>query len=234
MSADTLRLALRCLPLREEPKYDKNSQNTTCPEIVTKQKMSTEEYQARIEAIGDQLRAKISSKFQTSTFLAGFGLAVLTLELSTFWQGQKFPGLLPFSISIMFVSICIYIAAVVKFDELTMPKRFWKYASPLNETEKLAYLKEDDLFQLQKRMVFYWLSLTAVATSLTGASLLLMLCPCDPLDLSNLDSIKKTLGITLAWTLGGVLLVLIYFGVLYSVVRSLKKRKDWLPLGFND
>ena len=64
--------------------------------------MPTDESQERIEAIGDQLRAKISSKFQTSTFLAGFGLAVLTLQLSTFWQAQRFPCLLPVSISINF------------------------------------------------------------------------------------------------------------------------------------
>jgi hypothetical protein len=47
--------------------------------------MPTDESQERIEAIGDQLRAKISSKFQTSTFLAGFGLAVLTHSKS--WKG---------------------------------------------------------------------------------------------------------------------------------------------------
>lgn len=198
--------------------------------------MPTDESQERIEAIGDQLRAKISSKFQTSTFLAGFGLAILTLQLSTFWQALRFPCLLPVSISIMVVSICIYIAAVVKFDELTMPKRFWKHASSLSETEKLAYLKEEDLYQLQKRMVFYWWRLTAVATSLTGSSVLLMLLPLTPSDLLTPNIKEKTL----YWTLGGLILLLIYFAILQLVVRSLKKKKrgeeraDWLPLGFND
>jgi hypothetical protein len=169
-----------------------------------------------------------------STFLAGFGLAVLTLQLSTFWQAPTFPFLLPVSISIMVVSICIYIAAVVKLDELTMPKLFWKHPSPLSQTEKLAYLKEEDLFQLQKRMVFYWWRLTAVATSLTGASLLLMLLPLTPRALST-PNIKEN---TLYWTLGGLILLLIYFAILHFVVRSLKRKNDpkkcWLPLGFND
>jgi hypothetical protein len=84
------------------------------------------EPRARIEAIGEQLRSKISSKFQTSTFLAGFGFTVLTVQVSTFWQSPRFPYLLPTSISILVVSIVIYIAAVVKLDGLTMPKRFWK------------------------------------------------------------------------------------------------------------
>jgi hypothetical protein len=191
--------------------------------------MSTDESQVRIEAIGDQFRAKISSKFQTSTFLAGFGLAVLTLQVSTFWQAPKLPCLLPVSISIMVLSICIYIAAVVKLDELTLPKRFWEHASPLSDTEKLAYLKEDDLFQLQKRMVFYWSRLTAVATSLTGASLLLMLLPKSLATLSS----PGIIGNTLYWALWGMILSLIYFAILHLVVRSLKRKKVWLPLGFN-
>jgi hypothetical protein len=196
---------------------------------ILKQKMPTES-QARIEAIGDQLRAKISSKFQTSTFLAGFGLAVLTVQLSTFWQSTKFPCLLPVSISIMVVSICIYMAAVVKLDELTMPKRFWKHEFPLSETEKLGYLREENLCQLQKRMVFYWWRLTAVATILTGASFLLMLLPLTPRDLST-PNIKEE---TLYWTLVGLILLLIYFAILLLVVRSLLRKNVWLPLHSND
>ena len=92
--------------------------------------VSTDEPQARIEAIGDQLRAKISSKFQTSTFLAGFGFAVLTVQLSTFWQSPKFPYLLPTSISFMIASLFLYIAAVIKLDELTMPKRSGRKTLP--------------------------------------------------------------------------------------------------------
>jgi hypothetical protein len=152
-----------------------------------------------------QLRAKISSKFQTSTFLAGFGLAVLTLQVATFWQAAKFPCLLLVSISIMMASICIYIAAVVKLDEITMPKRFWQGASNRGQApsaaEMLAYLKDDDLWELQKRMVFYWWRLTAVATSLTGGSLLLMMLPpFTPCDLTT-SFIKEE---TPAWILWGV------------------------------
>jgi len=43
--------------------------------------------QARIEAIGDQLRAKISSKFQTSTFLVGFGFTVLEAVMNSIENG---------------------------------------------------------------------------------------------------------------------------------------------------
>jgi hypothetical protein len=148
--------------------------------------MAMDEPQARIEAIGDQLRAKISSKFQTSTFLAGFGLAVLTVQLSTFWQSPKFPYLLPTSISFMVASLFIYIAAVIKLDELTMPKRFWKEDSAKRNRDatRLAYLTDNDLWELQKRMVFYWWYLTIVAASLTAVSLMLMLLPCPPRQLS--------------------------------------------------
>ena len=41
-----------------------------------------DEEQERIEAIGEQLRAKINSKFQTSTFLAGFAFTILGIQIS--------------------------------------------------------------------------------------------------------------------------------------------------------
>jgi hypothetical protein len=73
-----------------------------------------------------------------------------------------------------------------------MPKRFWKRPFNQSETETtLAYLKGNDLWEPQKRMVFYWWCLTTVATSLTGASLLLMLLPLAPRDLPD----HKTSGI---------------------------------------
>lgn len=188
--------------------------------------MSNNESQARIEAIADQLRAKIGNKFQASIFLAGFGLQVLTIQISTFWQAPRFPDLLPFSICLMVVSICIYIAAVVKLDELTMPKRFWKLA-PGEPDAKLAYLKDSDLWELKNRMVFYWSYLTAVAASLTGVSLLLMLWPRRPADLAVIRPMPHWERHTFWWTLLALCCLPIYFAFLRWRVLSLKRAKRW-------
>ena len=137
--------------------------------------------QERIEAIGEQLRAKISSKFQTSTFLAGFAFTVLGIQVSALWQWQpqKIPLLLFISISFLMTAIILYIGAVVRLDELTMPKKFWDVDGDVHETKPpdLAYLTDEDLGALKDRMVFYWVRLTLRATSLTAISLLLMLLP---------------------------------------------------------
>lgn len=142
--------------------------------------MSDEE-QKRIEAIGEQLRAKINSKFQTSTFLAGFAFTVLGIQISALWQWQapKIPLLLFISISLLVTATILYISAVVRLDELTMPKRFWDEDINIRETKsrELAYLTSDDLWALKDRMVFYWVRLTLMATFLTAVSLLLMLLP---------------------------------------------------------
>lgn len=86
--------------------------------------MSEKEQQELIEKVGEQLRAKIASKFQTSSFLAGLAVAVLGVQLATLTDGAK-PPLFAFSIALMFAAIVIYVAALIKLDELTMPKRFW-------------------------------------------------------------------------------------------------------------
>ena len=78
----------------------------------------------RAEATGDQLRQKISNEFQTSTFLAGFSATILSIEITFLWQQTYRPGLLPLSIAVLIAAVIIYVAAIVKLDELTMPKRF--------------------------------------------------------------------------------------------------------------
>jgi hypothetical protein len=45
--------------------------------------MSGTQNNERVEAIGDQLRAKINSKFTASTFLAGFALTILSGQVFT-------------------------------------------------------------------------------------------------------------------------------------------------------
>jgi hypothetical protein len=185
--------------------------------------------QARIEAIGEQLRAKISSKFQTSAFLGGFGFAALTAEISILWQSPQTPRLLLASIPLMLASVCLYIAAIIKLDELTLPKRFWDENPDPDQRDHaasaLAYLSDEDLWQLQKRMVFYWNWLTLVATVLMAVSLLLVLLPLAPRPYSA-DIVKKLFRFTAAFAL----FLSIYLVVLACVVRSLKKRKIWNPL----
>jgi NhaP-type Na+/H+ or K+/H+ antiporter len=76
----------------------------------------TNEYQARIETIGEQLRTKINSKFQTSTFLAGFAFTILGLQISLLRQSAKVPRLLFVSVSLMAVAIILFIKAILKLD----------------------------------------------------------------------------------------------------------------------
>lgn len=123
----------------------------------------------------------------------------------------------------MLVSVVIYIVAVVKLDELTMPKRFWKEDPGRQKTDsaKLAYLTDDDLWELQKRMVFYWQALTIVATSLAAFSLMLMLLPLRPRGLSG-NIIRETF----LWAVSFLILLSIYFAILCSIVRTRKRSKD--------
>lgn len=140
-----------------------------------------DEEQDRLEALGEQLRAKISSKFQTSTFLAGFALAVLGVQISAIvqWQGQTIPVLLFVSISLLLAAVVLFIGAIVRLDELTMPKLFWKVDPNHSEPKQahLGYLVSDDLTALKERMVFYWTHLTLYATYVTAFALALMLLP---------------------------------------------------------
>jgi hypothetical protein len=139
---------------------------------------SAEEH-VRLEAIGDQLRAKITSKFQTSTVLAGFAFTVLGIELTILWQSPLTPGLLPWSIGLSNFAILLYVSAVVRLDALTMPKRFWKEdkGKTNRAASRQAYLTDDDLWELRKQMIFHWISLTLIATAGLAASLFLLLWP---------------------------------------------------------
>src|SRR5689334_15786829 len=103
----------------------------------------------RTEALGDQLRAKIAGKFQTATFLAGFGLAVLSIQITTLWQSERLPAALPLSIALMAAAVACYVAALTHLDALTMPKRFWGsapgVAPPDLQTQMEGYLRDRDL-----------------------------------------------------------------------------------------
>jgi MFS family permease len=188
-----------------------------------------DESQARIEAIGEQLRAKISSKFQTSAFLGGFGFAALTAEISILWQSPQTPRLLLVSIPLMLASICLYIAALIKLDELTMPKRFWPEhpteGNPGPHDSRLAYLSDNDLWGLQKRMIFYWYSLTLFATLLMAISIMLMLLPLPP-RLYSPEIVKKLFRYTAIFAI----LLIAYLGLIACLVRYRDRKEIWPPL----
>jgi hypothetical protein len=143
---------------------------------------SSDELRTRTEVIGDQLRAKIASKFQTSTFLAGFAATILSIEITLLWQGSQRPGLLPISVAALVGALILYVAAIIKLDELTMPKRFWDEDPTKQDpaASQFAYLEQGDLWELHKRMLFFWHKLTMVATALAAVSLISLLAPWQP------------------------------------------------------
>jgi hypothetical protein len=185
------------------------------------------EVQLRFEAIGEQLRAKITSKFQTTTFLAGFAFAVLGFEVSLLWQSTRLPKCLPLSISLMLAALVLYVGAAIKLDELTMPKRFWKpdESNVLSSSSSLGVLNDSDLWELQKRMIFYWTKMSIVATVLTLISLLLVLLPLTPIELSNGPSYTSLL-----WTVCIYLAIFLFLSLMYLAVLTHFARKSFNPL----
>jgi len=135
-----------------------------------------------IETIGDQLRAKISSKFTTATFLAGFSLTVLTGQVFALCQDvERLPLLFAPSVGAVFGAFVLFVEAIVKLDELTMPKRFWTEDAnafrPTFGPPVSGCWTNDDLWELQKRMIFLWQRLAIIATFITALAALTMLYP---------------------------------------------------------
>ncbi|ARV58074.1 hypothetical protein BZZ01_04985 [Nostocales cyanobacterium HT-58-2] len=182
-----------------------------------------DEKQVRMEEIGKQLRAKISSKIATSTFLAGFGFAVLSIQVSILWDSEHIPGLLFLSIGLMVASLFIYIMAVIQLDGLTMPKRFWKEDEKNYNpcASRLAYLTDEDIWELRKQMIFYWSRLTIVATVVMAISLFLILLPCSPQTFS-INLIEQTC----FWSLLSLFIAFGYFAIQYYYFA----KKNFKPL----
>lgn len=180
------------------------------------------ELQDQIEAIGDQLRDKIRSKFQSSTFLAGFGFTILSIEISMLWTAQRVPRLLPLSIPLILAAICFFVVAALKLDALTMPKLFWERDPNTTDEEalQLSYLVYGNLLQIQRRMIFYWTWLTVLATFVTAVSLVLVLLPIDSIERSDL-LVKETFqnGIVV------LTVTLVHILLLYALEKRL-----WKPL----
>jgi hypothetical protein len=136
------------------------------------------EFQERVEAIGEQLRAKINSKFQVSALLAGFAFTILSIQIPSLWTEDRSLVVGVITVSLMIAAIVLYIFSIIRLDELTMPKRFWEEDKDISSTGlSLGGLTVDDLNALKDRMVFYWVKLTLTATWLTTLSLLLLLLP---------------------------------------------------------
>jgi len=134
----------------------------------------------RIEDIGEQLRAKITSKFTASTFLAGFARTVITGQVFTLWQVDKeLSPFYPISVGAVAGALHLFVQAIIRLDELTMPKLFWEdrlelRAQPPSDDGRLEY---HNLWDLRDRMVFFWYRLTIAATIVTALAVLVMLVP---------------------------------------------------------
>jgi hypothetical protein len=135
--------------------------------------------QERLEALGDQLRAKISSKFAASTFLAGFAATILAAVVSPLWQQDTVVSVyFPIAVGFAVVGTGLFITGIIRFDELSMPKRFWPSSPEIpNRTGDVGLLEMDDLRVLHDRMVFFWRCLTLVGTAVTGLALLILILP---------------------------------------------------------
>jgi hypothetical protein len=144
-------------------------------------------HQELLERYGDQLRAKISSKFSASTFLAGFAATILTTLLTSRWEGRQ-EGAFQHTLALGLAAAAsiLFVHAIVRLDELSMPKRFWPgRENARNQAEDVGLLTQEDLWVLHNRMVFFWRYLTLTATTLTGIGLLALALP--PLGTSNSD-----------------------------------------------
>jgi hypothetical protein len=135
--------------------------------------------QERLEALGEQLRAKISSKFAASTFLAGFAATILAAVMSPLWQQDSVVSVcFPIAVGLAVAGTGLFVIGIIRFDELSMPKRFWP-SSPerQNRTGDVGLLEMTDLWALHDRMVFFWRFLTLFGTLLTGLALLVLIAP---------------------------------------------------------
>jgi hypothetical protein len=166
--------------------------------------------QERLEAIGDQLRAKISSKFAASTFLAGFAATILAAVVSPLWQQDSVVSVhFPIAVGLAVAGTGLFITSIVRFDELSMPKRFWPSDPQVhNQAGDVGLLKMNDLWALHDRMVFFWRCLTLVGTALTGLALFVLIAPQAHIDGGTL---RKP---AFLWACGGAIAVIGYGWVL--------------------
>lgn len=160
----------------------------------------------QIEWVGEQLRTKISAKFETSTFLAGFAATILSIQITLLWQETARPRLLPVSVALMIGAIVLFVMAMVKLDALTMPKRFWDEDSGINGADGSLrwFLTDSDLWELRKQMIFYWYRFTIAGIGTTSVSMICLLYPIRPVP-RDISLVAKT-GLS-------VMVVLVFVGI---------------------
>jgi hypothetical protein len=153
--------------------------------------MSLSPQQELLEKYGDQLRAKISSKFSASTFLAGFAATILTALLTTRWEQDQSALLHTLALGLATAASVLFVHAIIRLDELSMPKRFWpSHGDATNRTEDVGLLTQDDLWVLHDRMVFFWRYLTMTATILTGVGLFALVLPWLEIPNSEIPAVR--------------------------------------------
>src|SRR5580704_6716020 len=116
-----------------------------------------------IETVGDQLRAKIVSKFQIAGTMAGLVFATLGIQLSLLYQ-DNISRFLPESIGLMFTSASLFCVSLYRLDGLTMPKMFWERSwdsAPYGDDS--WSLTPQNLMALKTRMLFIWMRPAVVA-----------------------------------------------------------------------
>lgn len=97
------------------------------------------------------------------------------------WQSAKLPALFSAAVAVLLAAVMLFVKAVLRFDELTMPKALWEVPGVQRQRGQVfsSLLTNYDLTILYGRMVFVWYRLTIVAMFLTTAAVLLMLMPFD-------------------------------------------------------
>jgi hypothetical protein len=179
--------------------------------------MPVPEEQVRLEEIGDQLRAKIASKFTACSFLAGIAVTVLSIQISLVWQSERLPRLLAVSIAGMVAAVVLFGVALLAFDALTMPKRFWPEGNVPHwaASGHLGYLAPDDLDQLHAQMIYWWVHYAQAATGLLGLAAILLLVPLCSTDIDQSRSESFC----------GALAGLVASGLYITVVRVRARRR---------
>lgn len=128
--------------------------------------MPISDEQERLEAIGEQLRAKISSKFAASTFLAGFAATILSGLVVALWQDSSLPVHFPKALGVTMSATVLFVLGIIRLDELSMPKRFWpSLPGTPSHAGDVGLLTMEDLWALHDRMVFFWRHLTLAGTA---------------------------------------------------------------------
>src|SRR6516164_1477097 len=160
----------------------------------------------RTDAVGKELRDKIRSKIQVTTFLAGFGFAILNGQIGMLSRPEEI-WLLQLSVATLAAAVVIFLRSVLLLDGLMMPKMFWRRGATPNQHQLAKYgpqaqiqdfdppyLAPKDVWTAKRWMQFCWGSMTMVAALLTFISTAMAVVPYAPYDLLNVMPADLTVG----------------------------------------